>query len=175
MKRLNKITFLITLLLFINCNSNSKNKNSAKNNTKYKSIDTNVLYEIKKHVDGDTFWVDDGSEKGIKLRLIGIDAPESRNMFKIKEEPFGKEASSVIKEIIGNNKVRLETDIDKFDQFGRTLVYVYLENNLFINQEMIKRGYAQVATYPPNVKNEKLFYETQIKARENKLGMWKDL
>ena len=53
--------------------------------------ETPVYYSVKRVVDGDTFWIDDGSEKGLKIRLIGIDAPEPRNNGKKLKGYFGTE------------------------------------------------------------------------------------
>ena len=56
---------------------------------------------------------------------------------------------------------------------GRTLAYVYLENGTLLNEIIVQEGYAQVSTYPPNVKYEKLFLKRQNEARENNKGFWK--
>ncbi|MBL7471362.1 thermonuclease family protein [Robertkochia sp. 1368] len=129
-------------------------------------------YPIKKFVDGDTFWIDNGTEKGEKIRLIGIDAPESRNMFNIKKEAFGKESSDYVKQLLQGKKVRLEYDVDRTDRYGRTLAYVYLEDGTFLNAHMVQQGYAMVYTVPPNVKYAELFLKLQRKARENEAGLW---
>ena len=131
------------------------------------------FYSVKKFVDGDTYWLDDGTTEGVKVRLIGINSPEPRNYFKMKEEPYGKEASAFMKKLIGSKKVRIELDVQELDQYGRLLAYCYFEDGRMVNEEMVKAGYAQVATYPPNVKYENLFYKAQVYARENKKGMWK--
>ena len=59
---------IITIAIFY-----SASLNSADNKDNYK------YFSVRKVVDGDTFWIDNGSEKGLKIRLIGVDAPESRN------------------------------------------------------------------------------------------------
>lgn len=133
------------------------------------------FYSIKKFVDGDTYWINDGSKDGLKIRLIGINAPEPRNYFKKHEEPYGKEASAFIKKLIGNKKVSIELDVQERDRYGRVLAYSFFEDGRFVNEEMVKNGYAEVATYPPNVKYEKRLFEAQKYARENRLGMWSDL
>ena len=138
-----------------------------------KSQDQASYCPIKKFVDGDTYWLDDGTTDGVKVRLIGINSPEPRNYFKMKEEPYGKEASTFMKKLIGSEKVRIELDVQEQDQYGRLLAYCYFEDGRMVNEEMVKAGYAQVATYPPNVKYENLFYKAQVYARENKKGMWK--
>ncbi|HPL06626.1 MAG TPA: thermonuclease family protein [Bacteroidales bacterium] len=131
------------------------------------------LMAVTKVVDGDTFWVDDGSEKGKKVRLIGVDTPETLHPQKAPE-PYGREASEFTKSLLEGKKVRLEFDVDSLDRYGRLLAYVYLENGLFVNAELVRKGYAQVATFPPNVKYADYFLKLQRKARNRKLGLWRE-
>jgi micrococcal nuclease len=131
------------------------------------------FYQVKRVVDGDTFWIDDGSEKGVKVRLIGVDAPESRNTGTKEIAYFGKEASDYLTKIIGGKKVRLEYDVGRFDKYGRTLAYVYLKDGTFVNAKLVKDGYANVMTVPPNVKYADTFLKLERKARNQKRGMWK--
>ncbi len=124
-------------------------------------------------IDGDTFVIFNiyGSEE--KIRFIGINAPESRNSGKKKKEEFGEESKKYLTDLLKGAKVRLEFDVQRIDRYGRTLAYVYLENGTFLNEYLVKMGYAQVATYPPNVKYKELFIEVQRYAREHKTGLWK--
>jgi micrococcal nuclease len=131
------------------------------------------FYPVKRVVDGDTFWIDDGSEKGVKVRLIGVDAPESRNTSTREIAYFGKQASDYLTKLIGGKKVRLEYDAGRFDKYGRTLAYVYLKDGTFINAKLVRDGYANVMTIPPNVKYADTFLKMERKARNQKRGMWK--
>jgi micrococcal nuclease len=131
-------------------------------------------FPVTKIVDGDTFWVDNGTEKGLKIRFIGIDAPESRRMFKKEIGYYGKEAKLYLTELLTDKKVRLVSDVDPFDQYGRTLSYVYLEDGTFVNAELIKNGYAVMMTIPPNVAFADDFLKLQIEAHENKRGLWNE-
>lgn len=133
---------------------------------------SNEIYFVTKVSDGDTFWCKNDREQRIKIRLIGIDAPEPRNYFRLKEQVFGKEASQYAKNLLLHEKIRLEFDVDSLDQFGRTLAYAYLLDHTFVNEKMIKDGYAVLMTIAPNVKYEQRFFEGQKYARENKLGLW---
>lgn len=130
------------------------------------------FYTITKVVDGDTFWVDNGSEKGLKIRLIGIDAPESRKTFKKEVGYYGMEAKAYAKKMLANKKVKLEMDVDSLDRFGRTLAYAYLEDGTFVNAHLIENGYAMIMTIPPNVKYAELLLKLQQEARENNRGLW---
>ncbi len=131
-----------------------------------------IYYRVKKVVDGDTFWIDDGSQKGVKIRLIGVDAPESRNTATKEIGYFGRQASDYLSKLIAGRKVRLVYDVGHFDKYGRTLAYVYLENGTFVNAKLVKEGYANVMTIPPNVKYADTFLKLERKARNQKRGMW---
>lgn len=167
---MNKLIIIVSFFLFFSCSFdkpfNDENKTSNSENGY-------VFYSIKKYVDGDTFWINDGSKKGLKIRLIGVDTPESQARFGRPEEYFGDEASDFTKSLLKGKKVRLEFDVDQTDSFGRTLAYVYLEDGTFLNAELVKQGYAMVMTVPPNIKYSDLFYKLQVKARENNKGLWK--
>lgn len=169
MQKLLIALFLISLAN-ISCNSKSGKRNVglAENTTTI----TNDYFNVTKIVDGDTFWIDDGTKKGEKIRLIGVDAPESRNMWKIKKEDFGVEAKEYMIELLKEKKVRLEYDVGKLDRYGRTLAYVYLLDGTFVNAELVKNGYAMVMTVPPNVKYADKFVEYQQEARQNNRGLW---
>lgn len=139
-----------------------------------KAVNLNYkFYSIKKFVDGDTFWIDNGTENGEKIRFIGINTPESRKVFNKEEEYFGKEAKNYVEHLLTGKKVRLEYDIDPLDIYGRTLAYIFMEDGTFLNAKLIKEGYAVVMTVPPNVKYADLFVKLQEEARENNRGLWK--
>jgi micrococcal nuclease len=134
----------------------------------------NDFYMVKRITDGDTFWIDDGTPKGLKIRLIGVDAPESRNSGKKEIARFGKESSDYLTKLIAGKRVRLEFDVGRLDRYGRTLAYVYLEDGTFVNAALVKNGYATVMTVPPNVKYANTFLKLERKARKNKRGLWND-
>ena len=128
---------------------------------------------VKKVIDGDTFWVDDGSERGLKVRLIGVNTPETVHPYK-PVEYYGREASDYVKHLLIGNKVKLKFDVNREDRYGRTLAYVYLRDGTFLNADLIKKGYAHTMTVSPNVKYAELFIELEKKARENKIGLWRN-
>ena len=117
-------------------------------------------------VDGDTIVV--GSET---VRLIGIDTPES-----VKPgtpvECFAREASAFTKKLVDGRRVRLALDVEERDRFGRLLAYVHT-GRLFVNAELVRRGYATVATFPPNVRHVDTFLKQQREARANDRGLWR--
>ena len=158
------LIFFLSLFLCVSCDSSTQST---------QKLHTPAFLTVKKVVDGDTFWADDGTPKGIKVRLIGIDAPESRKSFKKEIGVYGKESKAYLTQLLKGKKVRLVYDVDLKDQYGRTLAYVYLEDGRFVNAEIIKNGFATILTIPPNVKFADHFYQLQQKARESKKGLWK--
>lgn len=130
----------------------------------------NEVY-VSKVIDGDTFWVNNGSEK-FKVRFIGIDAPETRNSRGKLKGPYAKEAKEYVQQLTENKWVKLELDVQKKDRYQRLLAYIYLLDGSFLNADLVKGGFATVATYPPNVKHTNLFVKLQHEAREENRGLW---
>ncbi len=130
------------------------------------------FYKVIKVTDGDTFVIDDGSEKGARVRLIGVDTPESRKTGRKVVGYYGKEAKEFSTNFLLNKRVRIEYDVNKYDQYMRLLGYVYLEDGTFVNEYLVKNGYAMVMTVPPNVKFSELFLKCQQEAREKNRGLW---
>ena len=67
--------------------------------------------------------------------------------------------------------MRLEKDISETDKFGRLLRYVYVDD-VFVNEYLVRSGFANVSTYPPDVKYEQQFRLLEQEAREQKRGIW---
>ena len=143
------------------------------------------LVTALKVVDGDTIQI---SYKGSKesIRLIGIDTPESSANKKAKKDAIrsgkdltniismGKQAANYTNSLIKlGDKVNIEFDVQKRDKYGRLLGYVYLSNGKMLNDEIVKAGYANIMTYPPNIKHQDRFLKTYRNAKENKRGLWK--
>lgn len=127
-----------------------------------------VEYLVTRIVDGDTIELSDGR----KVRYIGIDTPESVKVG-TPIECFGKEAAKKNSEVILNKMVKLVKDVSETDRYGRLLRYVYIDD-LFVNDYMVREGYAMAYTYPPDVKFSKQFVASEQYARDNKLGLWAD-
>ena len=137
-------------------------------------LQENTWYKVSKITDGDTFYVMTKNSEKFKIRLIGIDAPESYNVGKkFRKEYFGKEAKVFATNLLKNKKVKLTFDIQKTDRYGRILAYAYLENGVFLNQYLVENGFAVVATFPPNVKFVEVFTKAEKLARKKEVGLWK--
>ncbi len=129
-------------------------------------------YKIVKVVDGDTIDVDING-KIERIRMIGINTPETVDPKK-PVECFGKEASDKAKELLSGREVRLEVDTTQTDRdkYNRLLRYVWREDGLFYNLEIIKQGYAYEYIYDLPYRYQKEFKAAQNDAESKKLGLW---
>lgn len=140
--------------------------------TKNTDSSTATFYPVIKVTDGDTIQVSiEGKTE--KIRLIGINTPETVDPRRTVQ-CFGKEASSRMKELAENKKVRLEYDDSQGyrDTYGRMLAYVYLEDGQMLNRKMIAEGYAYEYTYMAPYKYQADFREVQNLARVSSRGLW---
>lgn len=117
-------------------------------------------------VDGDTIEL----ENGQKVRYIGVDTPEVKDPRK-PVQCFGEAASEKNKELVLRKEIRLEKDVSETDTFGRLLRYVYV-GDIFVNEYLVREGYAYAATFPPDVKHQAVLQEAQEIARQGKKGLW---
>lgn len=126
---------------------------------------------VSKVIDGDTIEL----ENGQRVRYIGIDTPETVD----PRRPvgcFGKEASNRNKGLVEGKIVILQKDISDTDKYGRLLRYIYLpledKTTLFVNDYLIREGFAKSSTYPPDVKFTDRFKSAEEEARLNNRGLW---
>ncbi len=121
-------------------------------------------------VDGDTIHVKLW-ERVEKVRYIGVNTPETHHPTR-GEEPGGREAAEMNRRLVAGQRVRLELDVRARDRHGRLLAYVWV-GDLMVNAELVRLGYAQVMTVPPNVKHQELFVKLQREARDAGRGLWR--
>ena len=126
--------------------------------------------ELVKVVDGDTIWVrmPDGSKE--RVRYIGIDTPEIAHT-DAPAEYMGEEASIRNAELLALGPLYLELDVDERDDFGRLLAYVWA-GEVFVNERLVRDGYARAQDYPPNLARQSQLREAQREARAGGLGLW---
>lgn len=131
------------------------------------------MYVVSRVVDGDTIEVTKNGVKE-KVRLIGVNTPETVDPRK-KVECFGKEASAYTKEILTGKQVKLVTDDTqtKYDKYGRLLAYMYRDDGLFVNVDLIAKGYAYEYTYHVPYLFQKEFKTVQASAEASQKGLWK--
>ena len=120
---------------------------------------------VVKVIDGDTLKIShEGSN--VNVRLIGINAPENNTT-------IGKEATNYTKTLVRpGDRIRIEFDIQQRDKYGRLLGYVYLPGGKMLNEEIVKSGFANSMTIPPNVKHSNLFFKSYKEAKRNNKGLW---
>lgn len=136
-------------------------------------------------VDGDTIVVDnDGSEE--KIRLLEVNTPESVHSDASKNNEYGVMASDFTKEYLANyinNYIYLSYDEERYDQYDRTLAYVWLTNDVNITSEddirnycfnaiLLEEGMAEFVVYEPNDMYEDLFKEIESVAKDTNTGLW---
>jgi len=128
---------------------------------------------VTRVVDGDTIHVDiDG--KDYALRYIGMDTPEPDD-----PDPAVKAlahaATDANANLVEGQDVILERDVSDTDQFGRLLRNVWVERDgqrVMVGLELVAEGFAQVATYPPDVQYVDLLVAAEQTAREASVGLW---
>lgn len=127
---------------------------------------------IVRVVDGDTVVarLRSGEER---VRLIGIDTPETKKP-DTPVECFGAESSARLGQLLpAGTTVRFERDVDERDRYGRLLAYAHrLGDDLFVNRAMVAEGFAASYTVPPNVAHAADFDAAARAARRSGLGLW---
>ncbi len=131
------------------------------------------IAHVTRITDGDTIHVDiDGQDH--RLRYIGMDTPES-----VKPgtpvEPYAKAAAAANAALVADRDVVLEKDVSETDRYGRLLRYVWLRDDAgwtMVGLELVRLGYANVLTYPPDVKYAAAFVAAGREAREAGRGLW---
>jgi len=125
--------------------------------------------EVLRVVDGDTITVLlDGEVR--RVRYIGINAPES-----VKPDSpvefMGPEASAANEDLVGERRVWLERDVSETDKYDRLLRYVWVDD-LMVNGELVRLGYAHAGTYPPDVRHQEWMQAMEAEARAAERGLW---
>lgn len=130
--------------------------------------------QVTRVIDGDTVEVSIDNELQ-KIRLIGVDTPETVDPRR-EVGCFGKEASAVTKKLVDGKIVLLVRDISETDKFDRLLRYVYVRGEsreeIFVNDYLVREGFAKAVTFPPDVKFSEQFRDAEREAREQKKGLW---
>ena len=136
------LVLALVLLVFSSCTSTSE-----------KTVVTRVI-------DGDTIEIRGGD----RVRYIGIDTPEIG-------EPYYLEATNKNRELVEGKRVRLVKDVSEEDQYGRLLCYIYVDD-LFVNAELVRLGYARAYRYPPDTYYAELFSQLELEAKQAGRGLW---
>jgi micrococcal nuclease len=133
-----------------------------------KLADLGKVVAVSRVVDGDTIEVSPAVDGNSDVRLIGVDTPETYG----GTEPYGGKASAFTTQQLEGRQVALEFDVERIDPYNRELAYVWLQDGKMFNEVLVREGYAQVATFPPNVKYTDRFLDAQREARAEGAGLW---
>jgi len=127
---------------------------------------------VERVVDGDTIEVRPAIDGIEDVRLIGIDTPEKFGTD--GPQPLAEAATDFTEYTLGDSKsdVELRFDVEKTDQYGRLLAYVYTTDGAMLNKELVLGGHAQAANFPPNTRHRDEFEDAQEEARDRGLGIW---
>lgn len=135
-------------------------------------------------VDGDTIIVEDSTGAHKRVRMIGIDTPESVAQEDERNNEYGVMASDYTKELLSKaGTIYLEYDIDSDDQYDRILAYVWLEDvndtfnvenikNSMVNAIIVENGYGIAKKYEPTVAHDDVLADLMAEADENNVGLW---
>jgi micrococcal nuclease len=161
-------------------------------NSNIPSTDTNEVAAVDNNlepakliavIDGDTLLVEKNGIE-VKVRLIGMDTPESVHSDESKNTVYGTYASDYTKALLeSNDYIYLQYDKEAVDQYGRTLAYVWLKDNVDVNSVddvkdsmlnaiLVKDGYAMSKVYGPNDEYAEVFGQLKEEAKTNLKGLW---
>jgi micrococcal nuclease len=128
-----------------------------------------ISAQVEEVIDGDTIKVSLNG-KSETVRFILVDTPETKHPQKGKQ-PFGPEAYNFTKSLLEGKTVELEKDVQERDKYGRLLMYVYVDGKM-VQEELLKKGLARVAVFPPNVKYVDQFRKLENEAKQQGIGIW---
>ncbi|MDR3258925.1 MAG: thermonuclease family protein [Fusobacteriaceae bacterium] len=152
MKKMILFTLCFLILVITGCG----NKFTSRDDIKYE------LYgKVIKVADGDTFTLS-ANKKTYKIRMYGIDAPES-------DQLYGRQSAKYLSTLILNKNVGIKI-IDE-DRYKRIVGKVYL-NNEEINLKLLKDGIAWFYEY--HASNEDAYKKASEEAKRLNLGLWSD-
>jgi micrococcal nuclease len=129
-------------------------------------------FQLQEVIDGDTIRINyNGSSE--KVRLLLVDTPET-NHETLGEQPYGPEAKQFVKQLLdGQQTVYLEFDVSYRDKYKRLLAYVYTEDGISVQEQLLKNSLARVAyIYDPNTKHVDWFKSIQKTAQKSATGIW---
>ena len=146
----------------------------------------NIKATVVRLVDGDTMIVALANKRD-RVRLIGIDTPESKDNDKAEREArrsardvhtilaLGQRSYQFIQsKLPPGTPITLEFDVAPRDKYGRLLAYVYLSDGTMLNQLLVREGYARLFTDDFNHRYRELFAKEYSAARKAKRGLWRD-
>lgn len=133
-----------------------------------------VTATVTRHVDGDTFYVSFHGQDPVKLRLVGVDTPETRHPTK-PIQCYGPQASHFISSFLPvGTEVRILADWPFKDRYDRLLAYVYtqtIDGWINVNEFLVRRGFAR-ASHRFNYAHKQRHLELESTAQQEQAGLW---
>lgn len=131
-----------------------------------------IKVKVARVIDGDTFVLSDSQH----VRMLGIDTPELAHL-SYPAEAYSDSATILTEQLIYGKIIKLTFDGKSFDIFGRLLAYVWLtdingKDPVFVQAELLKKGYARISHYPKGMRYYEIFYNLRRTAMKNNLGIW---
>ncbi len=157
------------------------------------------VHTVVRVLDGDTIQLDSCS--GPEIRFLGVSAPEvvhnvadtcvanPSDSSDARDDCYGPEARAYLSELLIGKTVRVEYDETCTDRYGRELGYVYLvtatatdtgtgaasvasDSDLFVNLDLIRRGYARVYADFDDIRQADVLYTAEYAAQASSAGLW---
>jgi micrococcal nuclease len=136
-----------------------------------------TAFPVAAVIDGDTIdlAIPDASHPTTRIRLLGVDTPETKNP-KTGVMYYGPEASAFTKKLCENQQVTVMLDpvADQRDKYGRLLAYIRLPDGSILNQRLIAEGFGYA-----DMRFEHSFYDQYAVLQEevirDKKGLWEDV
>ena len=123
---------------------------------------------LAKVIDGDTLALADGS----RLRLIGVNAPETRGSDG-SPEAGAVEATRFARRFLGSGRIGIVVGADRRDRYGRTLAHVYRADGESLEAALLAAGLARQVTVPPNLGQLDCLRQSERSARAARAGLWR--
>ncbi len=125
-------------------------------------------HRVKKVYDGDTIRLSDGR----KIRLLGINTPEIEHSGQAAQAGGDSATKWLTQQLLGT-KVRLEFDHEKRDKYKRHLAHIFTQQDVHINYELVRRGFASTNVFPPNLKYVTQLHAAEQAAEAENIGIWR--
>lgn len=116
---------------------------------------------VTRVVDGDNFETQDGR----RIRLINVDTPEEADCFR-------DQSTQISTDLLLNQLVKIETDTNQMDRFGRTLAYVYLKDGTFVNEKLLENGVGEFQIDTVNLKYQDILTSAAAAGHDQVKGLW---
>lgn len=123
------------------------------------SASTTFTGKVIKITDGDTIVVLVKGNEQVKIRLEGIDCPESK-------QDFGNKAKQAVSDLCFGKEVKIVKSGE--DNYGRTLGFIFV-GDVNVNKELLKQG---LAWHYKQYNKDEEFAKLEKEARKMKIGLW---